>query len=94
VRDDDGRSAVFHTKTAVEADERRASLLARYEADGLTQREIGACIKLSQKHVDCLLRYRRFLSATCTQIMEGTFRAYWQQVRDPPSDTRQTEDRC
>jgi hypothetical protein len=52
-------------------------------ADGLTQREIGACVKVTQGHVVRLLRYHRFDAHWASKIPERTFRAFWNQVRDP-----------
>jgi len=76
------RRRLTDSQQGIAADESRATLLADYDAKGLTVREIGKAIELSIGHVTQLLRYQRFCSQTVNKIREGAFRAYWRQVSD------------
>src|SRR5262245_27293031 len=64
----------------------RAELLARYRAEGLTQREIAEALELAQQRINQLLIYARYIASTTgssTRISEWRFRAYWKQIADP-----------
>ncbi len=79
---------------AVDYDEQRATLLARYHGQGMPQREIGKTVEIGGAYVNHLLRYHRFtLFATANKVPERKFRAFWYQVRDPQKtrDTRRID---
>jgi len=68
-----------------EHDSTKAGLLAEYESQDFSQREIAKAVGKGQSTVDHLLRYGRFLSLTPigVKITEGKFRAYWVETSDP-----------
>jgi transcriptional regulator with XRE-family HTH domain len=72
-----------HKAGELDGDVRRAEIIARYESEGMTQREIAVAVELSFPRVNQLLRYNRYLLTAVNKIPERRFRAYWHQVRDP-----------
>lgn len=63
--------------SALSEDRDRADTLTESEAEGMTQREMAECIRLTCSRVTNLLRYRRFLLSAESNITERTFRDYW-----------------
>jgi hypothetical protein len=81
--------------SAVDLDVKRATLLAEeLEEEAregkVTEKELAEWTGISQQRIAQLLRYQRFLhccqvntTTVVSEITEGRFRQYWQQMSDP-----------
>jgi hypothetical protein len=72
-------------ETALSYDVRRAKLLAQYHAQGVSEKDLAACIEVGQQYVSRLLIYGRFMAFVCNTpagvlIPEFRFRRYWTQM--------------
>lgn len=74
----------------IDYDVNQGELFQRYLDRGLTQRQMAEEVKISQSHINGLLRYHQFLIAAAIKnlmpvgikISERRFREYWSQIAD------------
>jgi hypothetical protein len=59
----------------------RAAVLARYDAEGVTQAQLAEWAGVKQTYVSRLLLYHRFnMTVSHIKIPEFRFRQYWKQM--------------